>query len=302
MTSYNTDGTVGPWAKEKLDCLSAWLDPYTTILKNQSRWCEAYYYIDAFAGAGRAPLRQELTGNPQQFLFDIPNFRNDQSEQVEYVDGSPIVALTLPNLFSRYIFVEKSQTRAEALRTLAQSYSLLDRVEVHSDDANVVIENQLLKAGINWRHNRGVVFLDPFGLQVPWRTIELIASTAAFEVMINFPVGMAIQRLLPQLGVSNAAHKAMLDEYFGCGEWEDIVYERPDDLFNERTPRKYDDAGTRLVRWYSERLRSAFGYVSAPRLFTNSQGGHLYYLIHAGPNKTGSKIANHVLKKGQLVR
>lgn len=301
MTSYNTDGTVGPWAREKLDCLRAWLDPYTTILKEQSKWCEAYYYVDAFAGAGRAPLRRTTTSDPTQFLLDIPNFRNEQGEQLEYVEGSPIVALGLSNPFSHYIFVEKNSARAENLLELAGSKSLLERVEIHSEDANKVIQDRLINSHIDWRRNRGVIFLDPFGLQVPWRTLELIASTAALEVMINFPVGMAIQRLLPQHGVSNEAHRNMLTEYFGVNDWEDIVYERPNDLFSDNLVRKYDDAGTRLVRWYSRRLRSAFGYVSTPRLFKNSQGGHLYYLIHAGPNKTGSKIANYVLANGQIV-
>jgi three-Cys-motif partner protein len=47
---------------------------------------------------------------------------------------------------------------------------------------------------IDWRKNRAVVFLDPFGMQVHWGTISALAKTKAVEIFLNFPVGMAIQR------------------------------------------------------------------------------------------------------------
>jgi three-Cys-motif partner protein len=53
---------------------------------------------------------------------------------------------------------------------------------------------------VDWRKWRAVVFLDPFGMQVPWKTIAALAQTAAIEVFLNFPVGMSIQRLLKRSG------------------------------------------------------------------------------------------------------
>ena len=56
-------------------------------------------------------------------------------------------------------------------------------IEVRAGDANTAIRD-LCKA---WdkRGTRGVLFLDPFGMQVEWSTIEAIAAIAAmkFEVL-----------------------------------------------------------------------------------------------------------------------
>jgi three-Cys-motif partner protein len=69
---------------------------------------------------------------------------------------------------------------------------------------------------VDWSYNRALVFLDPFGMQVPWRTLELLGQTKAIEVFLNFPVGIAIQRLLPRdTRKITDQRRAMLDEYFG---------------------------------------------------------------------------------------
>lgn len=72
--------------------------------------------------------------------------------------------------------------------------------------------------------------------------------------------------------------------------------------FFEAGVRKRTDAGERLLNWYRKRLRSAFGHVSTARLITNSKGGHLYFLVFAGPNPIGAKIASHVLGPARAKR
>lgn len=49
-----------------------------------------------------------------------------------------------------------------------------------------------------WRsfRRRAVVFLDPFGMQVEWRTIERIGQTKAIDLWILFPLGVAVNRFL----------------------------------------------------------------------------------------------------------
>ena len=61
---------------------------------------------------------------------------------------------------------------------------------------------------------------------------------------------------------------------------------------------KVQASGDVLVRWYRERLKAIFGYVSEAREIQSTSGRPLYYLIFAGPNKTGARIASHVLKQG----
>ena len=134
-------------------------------------------------------------------------------------------------------------------------------------------------------------------MQVPWDTIEKISETKAIEIFINFPVGMAIQRLLKRSGRFTPEEGNKLDQYFGTGEWYNLLYKRREDIFGDNTV-KIEKSGEVLVKWYRKRLKEVFGYVSTAREISSSSGRPLYYLIFAGPNRTGAKIANYVLEQG----
>lgn len=147
----------------------------------------------------------------------------------------------------------------------------------------------------------GVVFLDPFGMHVPWSTIELLAKTRGLEVIINFPFGMAINRLLTKSGEISKAWQDRLDASFGSGEWRDLVYEeRPDLLGSSTTKRK--DSTERVLEWFSDRLRAAFGYASSAQLIRNTRGNPLYYLMWAGPHEAGLTGAEYILGRKQPKR
>lgn len=300
MTSYNTDGAVGPWAKEKLELLRRYLEAYTTILRTKN--FQDFYYIDAFAGAGQAPLRKPNQIDDDQFLdLDIASYHLNDEGEISYVKGSPRIALELKHPFSKYIFVEKNPERAGELLKIAGNYKLAPCTEILNGDAGDAVKERLLSEKINWRRNRGVVFLDPFGLQVPWDIVQRIAETSALEVIVNFPVGMAIQRLLPKHGQFSKAQRKKLSSYFGSDEWETLLYKESIDLFGEQSRSKVDASGGKLAMWYRNRMKNAFGFASLPRLITNQQGSHLYYLIHAGPKEVGVNIANDVLFKGRPI-
>jgi three-Cys-motif partner protein len=154
------------------------------------------------------------------------------------------------------------------------------------------------RVGIDWTRHRAVVFLDPFGMQVPWSTIETLAKTKAIEVIINFPLGMAIQRLLTRSGDIPLGWQMSLDTFFGSPEWHALVYEEGTDLFGPKL-QKISGSGLKLLEWYRSRLRAAFGHVSTARLIKNTRGNPLYYLIWAGPNAAGLKGAEYILSKGE---
>jgi three-Cys-motif partner protein len=137
-------------------------------------------------------------------------------------------------------------------------------------------------------------------MQVPWSTIEALGQTRAIEVFLNFPVGMAIQRLLRRSGQFTLKQRQKLDGYFGSPEWYGALYRAGPDLFGEQT-RKAEESGRALVNWYRKRLQAVFGHASKAALIRNTKGGHLYYLLLATPNQRGLKIANGVLSAGETV-
>ena len=303
MTSYNTDGKVGSWALEKLKCLKDYLSAYTNIMKNQE-WCDAYYYIDAFAGAGKSELRKSGSNeqSAEQLLMDVGHYFQQDTDEESYVNGSTYVALDIQHPFSKYFFIDLSRNRVANLENIKNEYAENRVIEVIHSDASSALTRILHDPNINWKKCRGVVFLDPFGMQVPWNVIEEIAQNGRLEILLNLPVGMAIQRLLPRSGMFTDDQKNMLTKYFGSPDWQGIIYERNTDLFGQETSSKIDDSGERLAKWYRSRLKEIFGYAPPPRLITNSKGTHLYYLLFAGPNKNGAKIASYVLNQGSSIK
>jgi three-Cys-motif partner protein len=157
-----------------------------------------------------------------------------------------------------------------------------------------------LTSSTDWRAHRAVVFLVPFGMHVPWSIIEELAKTKAIEVMINFPLAMAIQRFLTKSGEISERFQADLDTFFGSQEWRGIVYEKTTGLFGDRVEKRLD-AGERLLAWYRTRLKERFGHVSTPRLIKNTRGNPLYHIIWAGPHEKGLKGANYILSQGEAL-
>ncbi len=285
---------VGPWAREKLGALQHYLTFFNRVLKNQT-WCRQRIYVDAFAGPGISPIRSNNKANLDQLFLELAE---PDEEVVEYVQGSPRIALTIPDPFTRYIFIELNPSRVDALGKLRQVYGAERNIEIVCSDANSALLD-LIQKGIFAQNTRAVVFLDPFGMHIPWSTVEALAKTKSVEVLINFPMGMAIRRLLTRSGQMMPGWERALDEYFGSPAWQQEVYEDSDSLFGAEKTKRHD-AERRLLEWYRLRLKNAFGNVSTPRLIKNTRGGHLYYLIWAGPHPKGLEGANHILKMGEV--
>lgn len=296
MTKKPRDDSVGPWAKEKLEALGQYLGFYTTVLKKQGHWLRGTIFVDAFAGPGLSRVRTKAkSAEPPGRLFGADP-ESDKAE-IEFLKGSPRVALEIANPFTAYIFVDRNRQRIAELKALKAEYGPARTITVQEGEANAALQ-AWLASGIDWGHHRAVVFLDPFGMQVPWSTIEALAATKAVEVIINFPLGMAIQRLLTKSGDIPKGWQISLNTFFGSQDWRQLVYEEGTDLFGPKLS-KVSDSGTRLLEWYRGRLRKIFGHVSTARLVKNTRGNPLYYLIWAGPNATGLKGAEHILSKGE---
>ena len=136
---------------------------------------------------------------------------------------------------------------------------------------------------------------------MPWSTIEMLAKTKSIEVIINFPLHMAIQRLLTKSGDIPQGWQMSLDTFFGSPDWRQLTYEQGTDLFGPKV-KKVSNSGIKLLEWYRGRLRAVFGHVSTARLIRNTRGNPLYYLIWAGPHKKGLDGAEHILSKGERVK
>ncbi len=294
----HTEKTVGPWAKRKLDALERYLKAYMTVMQKQRF---RLFYIDAFAGAGLVRVRNQAGIEPSEVNLLIPEtFEDeDQKELEEFIAGSPLRALGLDRKFHHYRFIDLDPKRVADLKNLAAGQDGCD-VSVLEGEANERV--QFIAAHFKGRLWRGVAFLDPYGAHLHWASLEALARTGKFDVIINFPLGMTINRLvMKNLRSIPEGWAAQLDRCFGCPDWRDIAFYTQPDLWGGEEILKHADAGQRLLNHYISRLEKLFGNVSDPSLVRNTKGAPLYYLLWAGTNPTGKRIANHILKLGEKV-
>ena len=296
--------TVGPWARDKLDRLGKYLHAYTTIMRKQE-WCDGFTYIDAFAGPGEHEIRRRQSSrpSPKELLIDASEFGRSDKDQQEFIAGSPRVALELEHPFTYYVFVEKSPERIRELEELKSEFGASRAIVVRKGDCNkYLLEKIANNPNVDWKSHRAIVFLDPFGMQARWPAIGGLANPRGVEIFLNFPVGMAIQRLLLRNPDDfTAAQRKSLDEYFGSPEWFDVLYKQQADLFGDIRTEKIANSGEALLKWYRKRLRTVFTHVSKAALIRNTRGGHLYYLLIETHNATGRRIANDILSGGEYV-
>ena len=298
MSSYCSDDTVGPWAEDKLSKLENYLNAYITILKNQS-WCENIIYVDAFAAMGRAELRKYNKEKDNE-LPDLWNYEK-QEEETAYINGSPLRALNLKKCFTHYLFIELDANRVKKLQQLKIEYPDKN-IEIIQDDCNKAIFDYLSR--FNWKKSRGVIFLDPFGMQITWATIEKIAhlspTNQPLEIILNLPIQTTIERFLPNEFEYNKKNGRLIQSYndfFGSDEWFNLIYTEKQTLFGTEIVKNIGADDT-LALWYAQRLKQLFGDVSIPYKVKNTKNRGLYYLIWAGQNATAKKIANYVMQQG----
>lgn len=292
MKKDHGNNTVGPWARQKLDALEAYLRYYNIALKNQSF---ERVYIDAFAGSPKSRIRgtEALPLEPSPFIDDI-----EVSEaQEEFIFGSPLRALSIENGFHRHYFFDLDESRIQTLSELCRETV---GVTTKVGDCNPLIRD--LASSLNDPKVRGVAFLDPYGAHLEWETVKALAATGTMEVIINFPVAMAINRLITKSGNVPENWSDQLTRCFGSSEWREVAYDTAKDMFGFETINKRGDVADRLLDLYMKRLRAIFRYVATPRLIRNTRNMPLYYLIWAGPNKLGLKGADHILKQGEKIR
>lgn len=266
------DDTIGSWSVDKLSLLRKYLQAYVTVLKRQS-WCRGYEYIDGFAGTGK------------------PKSRDEQ----RYVDGSPRVALGLAHPFTKYHFIESSDWRIRKLEKLRKEFPGR-QIEVYPGDCNEVLRTKIVPGLPLKSYKRAIAFLDPFGMQLEWNTLQEMARAETVEVFLNFSV-MAINRnvrLRRKEDIAPAVRERM--SCFWGTDWEAELYEQEQTLFGPETVR-IKQSGKELGQRFQNRLKEIFPHCTVPVLMTNSKRAPLYCLIFAGHNETGVKIADDIFGK-----
>jgi three-Cys-motif partner protein len=287
----------GDWTEKKLEKVRKYLPAYTTVLHGKGFTTG---FIDAFAGTGYRTTRASCSG-------DLALFNETDAESAQaYSDGSARIALQVEPSFDRYIFIEKDPDKCIALRSLKEDFpDRAGKIDIRSGDSNEVI-SAMCAESVNWSRHRAVMFLDPYGMQVEWKTIERIASTKAIDLWYLFPLG-SMNRLMERRPGSHSAFEKCLDRVLGAPDWRDEFYRKTseqslfeDDMNQVNKDTSFESLGLYIIK----RLKSIFpGVVEEQYILRNSKNSPLYMLCFAVGNPkpkakdTALKIARDILMK-----
>lgn len=144
----------GDWTEIKLARLHKYLKAYRQIFTQnaKARYFKTWY-VDAFAGTG-----SRATGDaPPDYVRLFQDVYEDE-ETTGYRDGSAKIALSLPEPFDYYLFIEKSRNRVSELKdSMGRDHSaLLPRCDFRPGDANSVLKAWCKER--DWTTERAVVF------------------------------------------------------------------------------------------------------------------------------------------------
>jgi three-Cys-motif partner protein len=261
--------------------LGKYLPAYTTALQSHF----TLHYIDAFAGTGLCHIK--VDGDRLM------------------VPGSASIAIECIPHFDKMIFIEKSLRKVRALARLRDAVPDRD-VTVIREDANHALPGCLwaLKAS----RDRAIVFLDPFGMQVEWKTLEEIAATKLADLWYLFPLSGLYRQATKDAADIDEDKAAALSRIFGTEEWREAFYSpnRQQGLFWQTSDIRTADV-SQMLAWVKRRLETIFPGVANPKVLyqhteTGKLGAPLFALFFAVSNpapkavKLALRIAEGVLK------
>jgi len=152
---------VRAWSLEKYKLIGGYCDIFTNGMKN--KW-DQLVYIDLFAGAGFSKI----------------------IETQEVVYSSSLIAMSIPNHFTKYILCEENKEKFHALvERVARLFPALD-VTFINGDSNEIIE-KVYKAIPAFSKGNTVLsfcFSDPYSLNLHFNTIKKLGSKIAIDFLI----------------------------------------------------------------------------------------------------------------------
>lgn len=282
----------GAWTETKLDAFSKYVAAYLTIMKKYPYWETIYF--DGFAGSGSKDIDNKSELYEQLTITE---------EEEKVYKGAAERVLALPKMlsFDWYYFIDMKEDSLKKLEVKLSKFQKEKKnpFQFKAGDCNKWVL-ELSKTMKKTEEYAALVFLDPFGMQINWESIETLRSTRT-DIWILVPTGVIVNRLLDRNGELKCSDK--LRSFFGMSE-EDIRNE-----FYEKNPQAtlFEDVETimkiakpieKIARLYSKRLRTVWENVlETPLVLKNSKNVPIFHLVFASNNPVAVRIAKDIIKK-----
>lgn len=264
----------GQWTREKLTVIEDYLNFYVRALSKQR---VKLVYIDAFAGSGTTVLQDGST-----------------------VPGSAVIALNCD--FDEYYFIEIDEGRRNELTKTINEYfpEKWSKIKLIGEDCNKSLLLVLSSLSV---YKRGVMFLDPYALELDWSILEAASKTHILDVWYLFPLNALVRNLRKDKKPNEATSKK-IDSILGTHDWETELYKRSaqGSLFGDELYERTDFES--LVAYIRKRLDETFAYVSPKsRILKNKNNSPLFILCFMMSNPSakatglGGTVVNQIFSK-----
>ncbi len=277
----------------KLKVVEDYLKAYTLVLKNQGF---ETLYIDAFAGTGE---RTEHVDGSEATLFE-----GAVDGRLKRHRGSAKIAIDVEPPFTRIVFIEKNSRHVAALRNLQSAHPERD-IEIIQGSANEELRKLLTRT--SWRKRRAVLFLDPYGMDVSWETLQLVKKTKAVDLWYLVSLSGLFRQAARNQCSLDAVKRVAITRMLGTDAWEGEWYQpnNQKDLFEGDEPSLRTADIKAIEEFAYRRLKDLFKNVSRPLQLRNAGGVQMFSLFFAISNESGAavhhamQIANHILTSGR---
>jgi len=162
---------VGAWGLEKYEIVAFFDRVFSKAMKKKRELA----YVDLFSGAGYSRIK----GTPR------------------IVKGSPLLALDVPDQFSKYVFCEENPALMDSLKhRVLRDYSNADVTFLLGDcnqNAQRIVDS--IPIGQVSRKHLTFCFVDPFGVHFAWSTIlELASACQQIDLLVLLALEMDVRR------------------------------------------------------------------------------------------------------------
>lgn len=261
-----SDGEYTPevriWSLEKYKLVGTYCDIFTSGMKG--KW-DQLVYVDLFAGAGYAKIKEDGK---------------------TYLNGA-LIAMSIPNKFSKYILCEMDPQRFEALsKRVKRDYSHLN-VELIHGDSNKNLD-KVVKAIPPFGIGNTLLpfcFVDPFSLNLNFTTIKYLGENKKMDFLILQALHMDANRNFDNYIKSESN---TISDYLGIKEWREL-FEKDGVIYRKDFVKFLSDQ-------YQEQMKK-LGYQTTKlvhHIKSNEKNLPLYYLAFFSKNSRGEDFFKKV--------
>ena len=275
MTDFNcqievqSDGyaiaDVRAWSLQKYKLVGSYCDIFTSGMKN--KWNQLVY-IDLFAGAGYAKIKET---------------------QKIYLN-SALLAMSIPNPFSKYILCEQDKEKFKALKArVERDFSHLN-FELILGDSNQNV-NRVVNAIPSFGKGNTLLpfcFVDPYSLNLNFSTIKTLGGRILMDFLILQALHMDASR---NFEIYLREENSRISEYLGIENWRELL---------QAGKVKYNKDFVRFLADQYQNQMIRLGYQKdqlVHQIRSNEKNLPLYYLSFYSKNPRGEDFFKKVVKR-----